>query len=146
MRTVASAHPSMSGKTRVRMKGTSTLYFNVDGYEPRRSSGNEEHLPRRLPGFERPVRLRRVLQRKLELGAQLDLTVADPAQELLGALQELGARDDVVVQAGPREEERALCVERLRVERADGAARLAVQRHHAPRRQAVESLVAGPLA
>src|SRR6267142_3620989 len=94
-----------------------------------RCSRNEEHLPRRLPSLERPVGFRRVLQRELELRAQLELAVPDPAEKLARALEELGARADVMVQARPRQEELALGVERLRVEVADGAARLAVERH-----------------
>src|SRR5262249_26516768 len=83
----------------------------------------------------------RALQGELELGAELELAVADPAQELVRALEELGARDDVVVEARAGQEQRALRVENLRIERANRPARLAVERHHAARRQAVESLV-----
>jgi hypothetical protein len=87
------------------------------------------------------MRVGRVLQGELELGVELELAVADPAQELVRALEQLGARDDVVVEARAGQEQRALRAEDLRIEGADRAARLAVERHHAARRQAVKALV-----
>src|SRR5947199_2809633 len=87
------------------------------------------------------MRVGRVLEGELELGAEPELAVADPAEQLLRALEQLGARDDVMVEARAGQEQRALRVEGLRIEGTDRAARLAVERHHPARRQAVEALV-----
>src|SRR5438093_12952997 len=131
--------PTMSTKALVRMFASYVILARpATGRGPLR---NEEHLARRLPSLQRPVRVGRVLQGELELGAELELAVADPTQELVRALEQLRARGDVVVEARARQEERALGVERLRIEGPDRAARLAVERHHAARRQAVEPLV-----
>src|SRR5262249_11165699 len=103
--------------------------------------GNQEHLTRRLASLEGSVRIGRVLQRELELGAELELAVPDPAQELVRALEQLGPRDDVMIEGRASHEQRSLGIEHSQIEWPDGAARLAVERHHPPRRQAVESLV-----
>src|SRR5882672_12903493 len=79
-------------------------------------SRNQHHLTGCLARLERPVRFGRVLQWELELRAHFELAVTDPAQQLVGALEQLGARDDVVVEARPRQEERAPGVEDLRIE------------------------------
>src|SRR5215510_5544591 len=108
---------------------------------PERLSRDEQHLAGRLASLERPVGLGGLLERELELGPQLELAVTDPAQELSGPLEQLLAARDVVVEARARDEQRALGVERLQVEGADGPARLSVERHHAARSEAVEPLV-----
>src|SRR5205814_8675775 len=111
-----------------------------------RRSRNEEHLARRLAPLERAVRLRGILERELELHAQLQLALAKPAEQLAGTLLQLLARGDVVDQARAREKERALGVEDLGIDHADGPARLAEERDHATDRAAVEAALPRVLA
>src|SRR5258705_10478339 len=109
-------------------------------------SRREQHLAGRLATLERPMRLGRVLERKRELHPELELAVSHPGQPLAGGLQQLLASGRVVAEAGPRQEERALGVEDLRIDLPDGAARLTVERDQPPRSQAVEALVPRGLA
>src|SRR5687768_4713712 len=57
---------------------------------------NQQYLARRLPALERAMRLGGILQRKLELGAQLELAGGDPTEEIARALLQLLAGRDVV--------------------------------------------------
>src|SRR5207247_1007631 len=150
------------GAPRSEPRSLAASRWRTDGRRPRARSGrrgrapsaraaarrsrNEQHLARRLAALERAVRLRGVLERELEFHAQLQLALADPAEQLAGALLQLLARGDVVEQARAREEERALGVEDLRIDHADGAARLAVQRDHAADRAGVEAALPRVLA
>src|SRR5207237_1989130 len=109
-------------------------------------SRNQQHLSRGLPSLEQPVCLRRLRERELALDAQLQPAALDPAQHLPRPRHQLGARQDVVRQRRPREEERALLAQHLRVERPDRSARLAEQHHHAPRREAAQPLLERRLA
>src|SRR3989442_733820 len=107
-------------------------------------SRNEQHLPRRLATLERAVSLGGVLQRVLELRAETKLAVADPAQHFTGAPLKVFTRGDVMVETGTRQVERALGVEDLGIDLPDGAARLSVGGHEAPRGSATSSPEAWP--
>src|SRR5579884_4142171 len=109
-------------------------------------SRNQQHLARGLPPFERAVRRGRLRERELAADAQLQRARADPAEHLLGARQQLGPRRHVVRETRPREEQRALLAEQLRIERADRPARLPEQHQHAPRGETVQALGEGGLA
>src|SRR5712691_5446303 len=108
-------------------------------------SRSQQHLPRGLASFQQAVRLRRLRERELALDAHRQLSALDPAQQLAGPPEQLGARRDVVRQRGPGEEQRALLAQHLRVERSHRSARLAVQHHHSPGREAAEALLEGGL-
>src|SRR5262245_287699 len=104
---------------------------------------DQQDLPRRLPCLERTVRVGRLGQRELVLETQLEFAVADPAQHVARALDELLASGDVVVEARPRHEQRTSRIQDPEVERSDRTAGLPVEHHDAPRTDAVESLVEG---
>src|SRR2546427_3366278 len=106
-----------------------------------RRSGNQQHLPRGLASFQQPVRFRRLRERDLALDAHLQFSALDPAQHLACPREQLGARRDVVRQRGPGEEQRALLAQHLRRERSHRSARLTVQDHHAPGREAAQTLL-----
>src|SRR3989442_2067947 len=108
-----------------------------------RRLGNQQHLPRGLASFQQPVRLRRLRERELALDAHRQFSALAPAQQLAGPREQLRARRDVVRQRGPGEEQRALLAQHLRVERSHRSARLTVQDHHAPGREATETLLDG---
>src|SRR6266513_2853703 len=110
-----------------------------------RRLGNQQHLPRGLASFQLPVRLRRLRERELALDAHRQFSALAPAQQLAGPREPLRARRDVVRQRGPGEEQRALLAQHLRVERSHRSARLTVQDHHAPGREATETLLEGGL-
>src|SRR5437588_408749 len=109
-------------------------------------SRNQQHLPRGLPSLEQPVRLRCLRKRELALDAQLQLAALDPAQHLPCPRDQVGARQDVVRQRGPGEEERPFLAQYLRVERSHRSARLAEQHHHPPRGEAAQALLERRLA
>src|SRR2546429_410496 len=110
-----------------------------------RRLGNQQHLPRGLASFQQPVRLRRLRERELALDAHRQFSALDPAQHLACPPEQLGARRGIVRQRGPGEEQRALLAQHLRVERSHRSARLTVQDHHAPGREATETLLEGGL-
>src|SRR5205807_7352282 len=72
---------------------------------------------------------------------EAQLAVADPAEYVARAREQLVARRDVVDEARARQEQRALRVQHLWIERADRAARLAVEHHQPAERETVEPLV-----
>src|SRR5207248_782121 len=72
--------------------------------------------------------------------------LADPAEQLAGALLQLLARGDVDVEARTRQEQRALGVEDLGIDHANRAARLSVERDEPARRQAVDAALPRVLA
>ena len=76
-------------------------------------SRNEQHFTGGLAALQRAMGLGGVLERELVLGAQLELAVPDPAEQLARAREQLVAGDDVVIEARAREEQRALGVEHL---------------------------------
>src|SRR2546425_8917561 len=110
-----------------------------------RRSGNQQHLPRGLASFQQPVRLRRLRERELALDAHRQFSALAPTQQLAGPREQLRPRRDAVRQRGPGEEQRALLAQHLRVERSHCSARLTVQDHHAPGREATETLLEGGL-
>src|SRR5207249_11866709 len=55
-------------------------------------SRNQQDLSRRLPPLERPVSLGRLRERVLMLEPQRELAVADPAEHVAGALEQVLAR------------------------------------------------------
>src|SRR5207244_7692167 len=133
-----SAPPRSAGRARRRRRSPTS--------PTGRGSWHEQDLPRGLAAFQRAMRLGGVLERELELRAQLQLAVADPAEQLARALRQLLARGDVGVEAGPRQVERPLGAEQARIEGADRSARLAVERQQAARGETVQALVERGLA
>src|SRR5207249_11172866 len=96
---------------------------------PRSRARDEQDLPARGAGLQRPVRPGRPRQRQLRGDAQPEPPLAPPVHHLLGPLEQLLPGRDVIVELGPCEEERAAPVQRLRVERRHRPARLAEQDH-----------------
>jgi len=92
------------------------------------------------------VRLRDLGEREGAVDRHIELARGHPPEEIRGALLQLLARRHVVAQRGARQEERALGVEHLRVERGDRAAGCAKEHHHATPAQAVEPLHEGGLS
>src|SRR5207244_2523074 len=90
--------------------------------------------------------LRRLGERQLAVDADGQAAVAQPAEDVARAGEELLARRRVVRERGARQEERAFPAQELRVERAHRAARLAEERHRAARGQRVEPLLEGGAA
>src|SRR5262249_26498295 len=104
---------------------------------------NEQDLAGGLPPLQRLVGLRGLGERELVLDAKLHLAVANPAQHVVGPLDQLLAGRDVVVEARPLQEERALHVERLQIEGRHRPARRSEQDHVAARAEAAQALVEG---
>jgi len=91
------------------------------------------------------VSLGRLGQRELMLEAKLELAVPDPAQHVPGALHQLLAAGNMVIEARPRHEERTPRVQDLQIERRYRPARLPVEDEHATRREARERPFAASL-
>src|SRR2546425_1091211 len=69
-----------------------------------------------LASLERAMRLGRLRQRELVVDAELELAALEPAQHLARPLQQLRARDDVVSERRPGQEQRALLAQQQGVE------------------------------
>src|SRR5674476_398598 len=89
------------------------------------------------------MRLRGVHERHFPIDAQLQRAVAHPAEHVAGAPGEFLACGDVVTKRRPREEDRTLLVEYIRVERGNWSAGLSEEREHAAQREAVHALEKG---
>src|SRR5206468_3569617 len=101
---------------------------------------NQEHLPGSLARLEHPVGFRGLLKRHFAEDRELHDPVANPAEDLARALEKLLAKRDVMKEGRPRQIDRALLVQGLRIDRGDGAARLAEEDHHAAPNEAIEPL------
>src|SRR5437879_2865225 len=110
------------------------------------SRGEQQELPRGAAAGEPLVRLGRLPERHRGLDPQPEPPRGDPPQHIAGAVVELLRGGRVVAERGAGEEERALGVEDLGVERRDRAARVTEQDQEAPRGQAVQALLEGRLA
>src|SRR5438034_2943221 len=86
---------------------------------------DEQDFTGGLAALQGLVRFPRLGERELVLDPQLDLAVTDPSEQLLGALEQLFARGDVVVEARSLHEEGATHVELLKIERRHRSARRA---------------------
>jgi hypothetical protein len=78
----------------------------------------EEDLARRPAAFELPVRVARPVEGEGRPDPDLELPLLDPPEHVTRPTEQFVARQDVVVQARAREEERALDVQDLGVRRA----------------------------
>src|SRR5215207_4656797 len=87
------------------------------------------------------MRFRGVLEGNLPIDAHVERAVLDPAEHLSSAPDQLVSRGGVVRDGRSGEKERAMAQEQERIERRDDAARLAEQRHHPARREALETLL-----
>src|SRR5258705_3702399 len=103
----------------------------------RRWLRDEQDLAGRLAALQGLVRFPRLSEGELVLDPQLDLAVTDPPEQLLGALEQLLARGDVVVEARPLEEEGAAHVELLEIEGRNRSARRPEEEHEAARAETV---------
>src|SRR5262245_63028563 len=130
----ASGHAARQGRPRERRarRGASA---------PPAPLRDQQDLAGALPSLEGPMRFGSLGQRELVFDAELELAIADPAQHVARALQELRPRGDVMIEARARHEQRAPVVEHLEIERGHGPARGAEQGHEPARPEAGEPLV-----
>ena len=109
-------------------------------------SGNEQDFAGGLAGFEVAVGLGGFGEWVVVFEAELEGAVGDPAEDVAGALLEVGAGGDVVLQGGAGDEERAHGGELDEVEGRDGAAGSAVEGEQAAGAEAGEAAIEGGLA
>src|SRR5581483_4624004 len=88
----------------------------------------KNNLARCLSSRQCPMCVCRTHQRELRPDLYFQFSLGDPREELVRALHKLLARGDVIVEGWPREKERALTIEDLRVECGNWSARLAEKR------------------
>src|SRR2546427_11179088 len=141
-RAMAGPPPSAAPRGPRRTHARGPLEAREGNHGAPRALRDQEDLARGLPALERAMCLGGLGQRELVLDAQLDLPVLDPAQDFTRPLDQLLARADVVVEAGPLQEERAAHVEDLEVERRHRNAGPAEEDHVSPRPESAQALVA----
>src|SRR4029453_9923492 len=109
--------------------------------------GNCQHqLAARLSTFQIAMRGRDVGQRIRAGDSIFQSTAPHGLEDIARPPEELFARQQIVGEIRPREEQGALRVENSGIDRGDRSARLPEQRERAPRSQAVQTLVERRLA
>src|SRR6185436_10767156 len=113
---------------------------NPGTQQPSNQSRHQQHLPRRSPTLQQPMRFEGTLQRQLAVDAEVERAGGDGVEQLAGAPEQLVAREDVVGEAGAGEVDAAFG-EACGIDGWDDAARLAEEGEHAARADAVQALV-----
>src|SRR5580658_892370 len=110
------------------------------------NSGDDEHLAGGLARLQIDLGLLRFGERVSVADPHLELPCCNPGEDIVRAALEFGAGLHVVFERGARDVERAHGRKTDEVKRRDGTAGAAVERHEAPRAQALERVLEGGLA